>query len=930
MYHTFMAALLNLLSLVSMVILLDCYLGNCNVGVPGVAIALGVISITVMFWLVTLVIYLLELRRYKAVEEKIIRRTHLELIGLPTFDPNKGIVGRASNAVGDEFEVLINPNWWQFIWSGHEAKQVDDNECAVLGSPYVKVQPGGEPKSYVLLKLHGQVIGAGSRVVIDGVDYLLTAYHVWDREPDALSKNGKEVSLPKVEATYYSSDKDMDFSLVQLPLGIWSNLGVQSARVKPLSTRASVTLYGGSASQELISSFGRATCVDGVNIHHHASTNRAWSGSPLYDSRNCVVGVHLGFGELGQYNRASNIGFIARILSSQETMPPDLNFVEITEDELYDRPYDFNTYTIHGFSDVKIKNREYYIPKGKDWSTYAEDDDDEFFDTPVDVFLSTNETSELSLNLHRGRKTSALAALVELGNYSWESGGFFSEGVGLQLVGSTACMFRESSRKANSTRLDAAREHFPELGQFGWPERGSKAELRSLLLQARRFKVTDAPVELGKACEEIAKRYPQSRPRKCFRSPEWSWSVVEEEVREVAAPGKEVQGDSSPGCPLASLHTKNKDVLAAHLDFVVSAVTERLFLLGETELQGLCPDELVAKGCCDPVRLFVKQEPHSQAKLSEGRYRLISSVSLVDQIVERMLFGPQNKLEIAMWDRIPSKPGMGLSLDAQAKKIFRDLQLKHTQCPAYEADISGFDWTVQDWELWADVEIRISLCNAPEMLSRAMRNRFYCFMNSVFQLSDGTLIKQCNPGVMKSGSYCTSSTNSRIRCLMAELIGSPWCIAMGDDSVEGYVPDAMEKYLALGHKCKEYKPCEANGLELKSVGFCSHYISKNRTYLTSWAKTLFKHLHSTSVDYGDIEMELYGSPEWPKIRGYLVRETPSLDKRYEQIQPIPSQDPQGQEPEEPGHYGYGGFTACCESYCTFAGQACPKWTGWLP
>nr|UHS71647.1 MAG: polyprotein P2a [Sobemovirus sp.] len=415
MYHTFMAALLNLLSLVSMVILLDCYLGNCNVGVPGVAIALGVISITVMFWLVTLVIYLLELRRYKAVEEKIIRRTHLELIGLPTFDPNKGIVGRASNAVGDEFEVLINPNWWQFIWSGHEAKQVDDNECAVLGSPYVKVQPGGEPKSYVLLKLHGQVIGAGSRVVIDGVDYLLTAYHVWDREPDALSKNGKEVSLPKVEATYYSSDKDMDFSLVQLPLGIWSNLGVQSARVKPLSTRASVTLYGGSASQELISSFGRATCVDGVNIHHHASTNRAWSGSPLYDSRNCVVGVHLGFGELGQYNRASNIGFIARILSSQETMPPDLNFVEITEDELYDRPYDFNTYTIHGFSDVKIKNREYYIPKGKDWSTYAEDDDDEFFDTPVDVFLSTNETSELSLNSTGAAKPPRLPPLLNSG-----------------------------------------------------------------------------------------------------------------------------------------------------------------------------------------------------------------------------------------------------------------------------------------------------------------------------------------------------------------------------------------------------------------------------------------------------------------------------------------------------------------------------------
>jgi hypothetical protein len=224
--------------------------------------------------------------------------------------------------------------------------------------------------------------------------------------------------------------------------------------------------------------------------------------------------------------------------------------------------------------------------------------------------------------------------------------------------------------------------------------------------------------------------------------------------------------------------------LAAHLDFIVKAVTERLFLLAETELHGLSPVELINQGCCDPVRLFVKQEPHTLKKINEGRYRLISSVSLVDQIVERMLFGPQNRAEIALWDTIPSKPGMGLTLKSQARKIFGDLLVKHTHCPAYEADISGFDWTVQDWELWADVEIRIKLCSAGVNLAQCMRNRFYCFMNSVFQLSDGTLIQQCSPGVMKSGSYCTSSTNSRVRCLMAEIIGSPWCIAMGDDSVE--------------------------------------------------------------------------------------------------------------------------------------------------
>jgi len=246
-----------------------------------------------------------------------------------------------------------------------------------------------------------------------------------------------------------------------------------------------------------------------------------------------------------------------------------------------------------------------------------------------------------------------------------------------------------------------------------------------------------------------------------------------------------------------------------------------------------------------------------------------------------MLFGPQNQLEIAEWANIPSKPGMGLSLQEQGETIFRDLRVKHSRCPAAEADISGFDWTVQDWELWADVEMRIALGGFPNRMANAARNRFSCFMNSVLQLSDGTLLEQQSPGIMKSGSYCTSSTNSRIRCLMAELIGSPWCIAMGDDSVEGFVDDAVEKYKTLGHSCKEYKPCKTDDFgNLRSVGFCSHVIGPTGGYLEAWAKTLFRHLSSKDGSMDDIEAEMAGSPQWPRVKWYLlkVRGSPSPDK----------------------------------------------------
>ena len=367
----------------------------------------------------------------------------------------------------------------------------------------------------------------------------------------------------------------------------------------------------------------------------------------------------------------------------------------------------------------------------------------------------------------------------------------------------------------------------------------------------------------------------------------------------------------------------------------------------------MTPADLVRRGFCDPVRLFVKQEPHTRKKLSEGRFRLISSVSLVDQLVERMLFGPQNRLEIASWKVIPSKPGMGLSLDSQARAVWADVAVKATQSPAAEADISGFDWSVQDWELWTDVEMRIKLSGALPKLANAMRARFYCFMNSVFQLSNGEMYAQLLPGLMKSGSYCTSSTNSRIRCLMAELIGSPWCIAMGDDSVEAFVPNAQKKYYELGHSCKDYIACRVDELgRLSEFNFCSHLISRKLSYLVPWPKTLYRHLASENETWDDIASELVGNPRWPEINRYLlstVRESASPDKTIKDAAKEDSVDssgassadqghfrnecaaysePQAQEAQSPEYYCGHEFGASCYDCRARLQTAAYEWWGW--
>lgn len=367
-----------------------------------------------------------------------------------------------------------------------------------------------------------------------------------------------------------------------------------------------------------------------------------------------------------------------------------------------------------------------------------------------------------------------------------------------------------------------------------------------------------------------------------------SWDTAELKKRLMYIIRTEIKRDASPGVPFAGLAVTNGELIDTHSRMLVECAYERLMLLASgVDLSQATAVDLVENGYCDPVRLFVKQEPHSRRKMRQRRYRLISSVSITDQIIERLLFGFQNRYEISMWHSIPSKPGMGLSLESQTNLLFSDIRAKANIRKAACADISGFDWSVQEWEFEAELYMRLkmmepSLTDNPRLES-AVRNRFACFSLSLFQLSDGTLIAQLVPGIMKSGSYLTSSMNSRIRCLMAEIIGAPWCIAMGDDSVEGFVPDAAEKYARLGHTCKQYDECPRDYDDiLESVEFCSHHMQEGLSFLVPWPKTLYRYLSVKNPQFSDLKAELGTNPIWPKLEKYL--ESVQLAQPTKQVQ----------------------------------------------
>lgn len=350
-----------------------------------------------------------------------------------------------------------------------------------------------------------------------------------------------------------------------------------------------------------------------------------------------------------------------------------------------------------------------------------------------------------------------------------------------------------------------------------------------------------------------------------------------------------IQGHSTPGVPYCLLGTTNTQVLEAHSEQVRSWVAERFIQvveLGERIFE-MSSEELVRTGVRDVVRLFIKDEPHKDTKIRAGKLRLIAGVALVDQFWERKLSGVQNSAEIARWETCPSKPGVGLDDDG-LRSISEQIRREEVDT---ETDVSGWDWSVQQWELDDDAECRRILAGAQKgsLFDFLVRVQAYCVGHSVLCLPTGELVSQEEGGVQLSGSYNTSSTNSRCRCLVSlnarlekarenggylpglvenmSLQGRVGVMAMGDDSVEKGFEGIKETLEAMGHDVKMVKRNES----FVGTSFCSHKWHEDGLAEPETAvKTLFRFLSHPigSPDY----------PVWYAQLAWVLRNHPNRDQ----------------------------------------------------
>lgn len=247
----------------------------------------------------------------------------------------------------------------------------------------------------------------------------------------------------------------------------------------------------------------------------------------------------------------------------------------------------------------------------------------------------------------------------------------------------------------------------------------------------------------------------------------------------------------------------------------------------------------------DNIYIFVKQEPHSAKKILEGRWRLISAISLVDTMIDRIIFGN-------LADEVIQSVGLTPIMIAYTpvhggyKFIVEKLDRK-----VISADKSMWDWTVPLWLLQACKQVILNLNNdSNDMWTELVNIRFDLLFNKpIFEFGDGTKAQQQIPGVMKSGCFLTIILNSMSQLLLHYLISEQiqidhiWSepLCAGDDTAQNYF-DEWREYFGLFHeygfKIKEIK------ITNNFVEFAGFILTKHQFWPAYWKKHLYNLQHS--------------------------------------------------------------------------------------
>lgn len=274
-------------------------------------------------------------------------------------------------------------------------------------------------------------------------------------------------------------------------------------------------------------------------------------------------------------------------------------------------------------------------------------------------------------------------------------------------------------------------------------------------------------------------------------------------------------------------------------EVVVEAAIARLELLFSNASFPEDPWTRVLEGWFDPVMPFEKFEGHPSRKARERRFRIVTCLSLVDQLVERVLYS--DFVNVVKEDFPNSGVVIGIGFTDTQSRMFAEVAARDG---LYSTDISGMDRSLDASYPRACIERRCDdLGPGFSAYKRAMRRENECTLDPVFAVLDYSCARLYvgeRPKGMLSGRFVTTYFNSDMRCDMAFLAGAQSVKACGDDCLEFHDDGAnlVDTYSSLGFKLRD--PLR---LDDKQIEFCSHSYDANRGWvcsLSSWPKALHR------------------------------------------------------------------------------------------
>lgn len=315
-----------------------------------------------------------------------------------------------------------------------------------------------------------------------------------------------------------------------------------------------------------------------------------------------------------------------------------------------------------------------------------------------------------------------------------------------------------------------------------YPEFGGNAELRSLLYHSElateldglppSVMVRDAIID--EVCETL--HFAKWTIPEDFLSFDRFYTLLHD-----------VDPDASPGYPYCLRYTNNGQLLGykngIYDEQKARDLYDRVISYAENDTDA------------DYIRLFIKPEAHSLKKQADKRWRLISSVSIRDRMLDALLFSDFNENIIKTWPESPIKVGW-TPLRGGWKML--------TNVPTHSTDCSSWDWTVSAWLFEVILEIRKRMCiNLNPLWVRLAEKRYRdLFKAPWFVASNGATLRQRFSGVQKSGCFNTIIDNSIgqlvlhiFACLTLGLDrGCIWCC--GDDKKNSPQPQKYYDFLS--------------------------------------------------------------------------------------------------------------------------------------